>query len=105
MYRLRVVRICMPDRNNKSTGCGQCGRCFAGRHHLYWLERIIENWNRELKFKLCKKSGNPYAPEFMLNRFQNQMNLPPQFFDVSPSYRDYPEVDEKLVYWLRRLCR
>jgi len=59
-------------------------------------ERIIENWNRELKFKLCKKSGNPYAPEFMLNQFKDKMNLPPQFFDVSPSYREYPEVDEEL---------
>ena len=66
-----------------------------GTTFIGW-ERIIENWNRELKFKLCKKSGNPYAPEFMLNRFQNQMNLPAQFFDVSPSYRDYPEVDEEL---------
>ena len=66
-----------------------------GENFIGW-QRIIENWNRELKFKMCKKSGNPYAPEFMLNRFQDTMNLPPQFFDISPSYREYPEVDEEL---------
>jgi len=59
-------------------------------------ERIIENWNRNLKLQVCKESGNPYAPEYMLNQFRDTMNLPPQFFDISPSYREYPEVDEDL---------
>ena len=59
-------------------------------------ERIIENWNRNLKLQVCKDSGNPYAPEYMLNRFRDTMNLPPQFFDISPSHRECPEVDEDL---------
>lgn len=59
-------------------------------------ERIIENWNRNVKLQVCKESGNPYAPEFMLKRFRTTMNLPDQFFDVSPSYREYPVVDEDL---------
>ena len=60
------------------------------------MKRIIENWNRNLKLQVCKDSGNPYAPEYMLSRFRDTMNLPPQFFDISPSYREYPEVDEDL---------
>jgi len=58
-------------------------------------ERIIENWDRNLKMKTCKDSGNPYAPEFMLEQFKKTMPLTPQFFDVSPSYREYPVVDEE----------
>ncbi len=59
-------------------------------------ERVIENWNRNLKMKECKESGNPYAPEYMLQRFQETMGLPPQFFDIAPGYRECPEVDEEL---------
>lgn len=59
-------------------------------------ERVIDNWNRNLKFQTCKDSGNPYAPEYMLKRFRETMNLPDQFFDISPSYREYPSVDEDL---------
>lgn len=59
-------------------------------------ERIIENWNRNLKMQTCKDSGNPYAPEYMLKRFRETMQLPPQFFDISPSYRECPEIDEEL---------
>ena len=59
-------------------------------------ERIIENWNRNLPLRVCKESGNPYAPEFMLRRFLDTMLLSPQFFDYSPSYRECPTVDEEL---------
>ncbi len=59
-------------------------------------ERIIENWNRTLQMQECKESGNPYAPQYMLERFKDTMLLSPQFFDVSPSYRECPEVDEEL---------
>ena len=58
-------------------------------------ERVIENWDRNLKLKECKHSGNPYAPEFMLEKFKKTMLLSPQFFDIAPSYREYPEVDEE----------
>jgi NADH dehydrogenase/NADH:ubiquinone oxidoreductase subunit G len=58
-------------------------------------ERVIENWDRNLKLKECKHSGNPYAPEFMLEKFKKTMPLTPQFFDIAPSYREYPEVDEE----------
>ncbi len=59
-------------------------------------ERIIENWNRSLPMQICKDSGNAYAPEFMLKRFREDMQLPDQFFDISPSHRECPEVDEDL---------
>ena len=59
-------------------------------------ERIIDNWNRNLKLQQCKQSGEPIAPEFMLKRFQATMPLSDQFFDIAPSYREYPEVDETL---------
>ena len=58
--------------------------------------RTIENWNRNLTMQTCKISGNTYAPEFMLKQFRETMQLPDQFFDISPSYRDCPEVDEDL---------
>ncbi len=57
-------------------------------------ERTIDNWNRSLKFQICKDSNNPYAPEFMLQQFKEKMDLPPEFFNISPSYREYPSVDE-----------
>ncbi len=34
-------------------------------------------------------------PEFMLEKFKKTMPLTPQFFDIAPSYREYPEVDEE----------
>lgn len=57
-------------------------------------ERMIENWNRNLKLQICEVSGNPYAPEYMLSWLREKMELPKQFFNVSPSYREYPVVDE-----------
>jgi bidirectional [NiFe] hydrogenase diaphorase subunit len=59
-------------------------------------ERIIENWNRNLTMRVCKDSGNPFAPEYMLKKFTEDMSLPPQFFDYSPSCRECPQVDEDL---------
>ncbi|MCX8042494.1 MAG: 2Fe-2S iron-sulfur cluster-binding protein [Desulfobacterota bacterium] len=58
--------------------------------------RNIENWNRTLPMRVCKESGNAYAPEYMLRRFLDTMLLSPQFFDISPSYRECPSVDEDL---------
>lgn len=59
-------------------------------------ERVIENWNRNLRMRVCKDSGNPFAPDYMLKRFTDDMALPPQFFDYSHSRRECPEVDEDL---------
>lgn len=94
-------------------GCGSCAFvCPTGIIKIRHIERatenipageieigpeiMIENWDRNLKLQVCKDSSNPYAPEFMLKRFRETMNLPDQFFDISPSYREYPEVDEDL---------
>ncbi len=59
-------------------------------------ERMIENWNRNLKMQTCLVSKNPFAPEFMLSCFKEQMSLPGNFFNISPSYREYPEIDEDM---------
>ena len=59
-------------------------------------QRTIDNWNRNLTLQQCKQSGNAIAPEFMLKRFQATMPLSEQFFDIAPSYREYPDVDESL---------
>ena len=59
-------------------------------------QRIIDNWNRNLKLQACKISGNPIAPEYMLQRFRETMLLSPQFFNISMSRRECPTVDETL---------
>ena len=59
-------------------------------------QRTIENWNRSLTLQPCKESGNPIAPEYMLKRFRDTMQLPEQFFDISMSYRECPQIDPDL---------
>jgi len=59
-------------------------------------ERIIDNWNRNLKMQACKISGNPIAPEYMLKRFRETMLLSPQFFNISMGRRECPTVDHDL---------
>jgi NADH dehydrogenase/NADH:ubiquinone oxidoreductase subunit G len=56
--------------------------------------RMMQNWKTELPMKKCKVSGNPWAPELQLDYLRDKLNLPLEFFDTSPSYRDYPEIDE-----------
>ena len=69
--------LCTPD------GCDQTGP-----------QREILNWKVEHKLKSCKKCGNPYAPEPHLEKVKREKNLPNEFFDICPSCRQYPVVDQ-----------
>ena len=57
-------------------------------------QREITNWKIEHKLKECKKCGNPYAPEPHLEKVKREQNLPNEFFDICPSCRAYPVIDE-----------
>ena len=57
-------------------------------------KREILNWKVEQKLKECKKCGNPYAPEPHLEKVKQEQNLPTEFFDICPSCRQYPVIDE-----------
>ena len=69
--------LCSPE------GCEQTGP-----------QREIINWKVEHKLKECKKCGNPYAPEPHLENLKRELNLPEMFFDICPSCRQYPVIDE-----------
>lgn len=69
--------LCTPD------GCEQTGP-----------QREILNWKVEHKLKTCKKCGNPYAPEPHLEKVKREKYLPSEFFDICPSCRQYPVVDQ-----------
>jgi NAD-dependent dihydropyrimidine dehydrogenase PreA subunit len=74
---LFATSLCTPD------GCEQTGP-----------QREILNWKVEHKLKACKKCGNPYAPEPHLEKVKREKNLPVEFFDICPSCRQYPVVDQ-----------
>ena len=57
-------------------------------------QREVINWKVEHKLKECKKCGNPYAPEPHLENVKRERNLPDMFFDICPSCRKYPVIDE-----------
>jgi len=57
-------------------------------------QREILNWKVEHRLKECKKCGNPYAPEPHLQKLKQERNLPNEFFDICPSCRRYPVIDE-----------
>jgi NADH dehydrogenase/NADH:ubiquinone oxidoreductase subunit G len=58
-------------------------------------QREILNWQIEHKLKECTKCGNPYAPIPHLDRLTKQYHFLPQFFNLCPSCRQYPVVDEE----------
>ena len=58
-------------------------------------QRQLLNWKVEQKLRVCKKCGNAYAPEPHLDKIRQQQNLPNEFFDICPSCRKYPVVDEE----------
>ena len=74
---LASTALCSPE------GCEQTGP-----------QREIINWKVEHKLKECKKCGNPYAPEPHLENVKRERNLPEMFFDICPSCRQYPVIDE-----------
>ena len=74
---LASTALCSPE------GCEQTGP-----------QREIINWKVERKLKECKKCGNPYAPEPHLENVKRERNLPEMFFDICPSCRQYPVIDE-----------
>jgi len=74
---LASTALCSPE------GCEQTGP-----------QREIINWKVEHKLKECKKCGNPYAPEPHLENLKREQNLPEMFFDICPSCRQYPVIDE-----------
>ena len=74
---LASTALCSPE------GCEQTGP-----------QREIINWKVEHKLKECKKCGNPYAPEPHLENLKRERNLPEMFFDICPSCRQYPVIDE-----------
>lgn len=57
-------------------------------------QREILNWKVEHKLQECKKCGNPYAPLTHLEKVKQEQNLPDEFFDICPSCRYYPVIDE-----------
>jgi len=74
---LETSAVCSPD------GCEQTGP-----------QREILNWQVEYKLKECTKCGNPYAPQEHLDKITKERNLLLEFFNICPSCRDYPVVDE-----------
>lgn len=57
-------------------------------------KREILNWQVDYKLKICTTCGNPYAPVPHLEKIEKQYRLLAPFFNLCPSCRDYPVVDE-----------
>ena len=74
---LETTAVCSPD------GCDQTGP-----------QREILNWQVEHKLKECTVCGNPYAPAPHLDKISQEQQLLPEFFNICPSCRKYPVVDE-----------
>ena len=71
-------------RSQLRIGCTQTG-----------AQRELLNWQVEHKLKVCTKCGNPYAPEPHLTKITRQYYFLPEFFNICPSCRQYPVVDEE----------
>ncbi len=56
-------------------------------------KREILNWQVEYPLKTCTKCGNPYAPVPHLDKLTKEFHFLPQFFNLCPSCRKYPEID------------
>lgn len=88
------------ERSEDCIGCGTCAEvCPTGAITLKDIEegetavsadgavisgpaRIIENWKVDLKLKICKACGEPFAPENQLAHFTKEAGLPKDFYDV-----------------------
>ena len=68
--------------------------CSDGKERVGYA-RLVVNWRARLKLQECKQCGNPFAPEVYLKRMRDQKNLPVEFFNLCPSCRRYPIVDEE----------
>ncbi len=58
-------------------------------------KREILNWQVEQNLKICTGCGNPYAPEPHLDKIMAEQNLLKEFFNICPSCRTYPVIDEE----------
>jgi NADH dehydrogenase/NADH:ubiquinone oxidoreductase subunit G len=72
-------------------GCGACAyvcpvNCIKIEQR--GNKKVIVRWNRELELQIDSVSGAPLAPKFMLDKFRAQTNLPDDFYDKAPWYRD-----------------
>ncbi len=74
---LETSALCTPE------GCEQEGP-----------KREILNWQVEYKLQECTKCGNPYAPVPHLDKLSKEFHSLPQFFNLCPSCRQYPVIDE-----------
>jgi predicted molibdopterin-dependent oxidoreductase YjgC len=59
-------------------------------------KREILNWHVEHEMKTCAKCGNPYAPAVLLEKIAEEQNHLMEFFNVCPSCRTTPYIDEEL---------
>lgn len=74
---LETSAVCSPE------GCEQTGP-----------QREILNWQVEYKLQECTLCGNPYAPVPQLDKILKEQNFLKEFFNICPSCRKYPVIDE-----------
>jgi formate hydrogenlyase subunit 6/NADH:ubiquinone oxidoreductase subunit I len=65
-------------------------------HQIIGPVRNFDTWNTEFKVRVCNECGNPFYSAQPLKKFQESQNLQSGFFDVCPSCRIPPHVDEDL---------
>ncbi|MFC1670570.1 2Fe-2S iron-sulfur cluster-binding protein [Spirochaetota bacterium] len=91
--------------SKKADDCIACGSCaficpcnFIEKKDIFGetSKRELVNWKVNLDLKGCKICGNPYAPEEHLEKIKQKHFLPKEFFEICPSCRTYPTVDEEL---------
>ena len=59
-------------------------------------KREILNWQVEHVMQTCVKCGNPYAPAVHLEKIAKEHNYTMDFFNLCPSCRSTPHIDEEL---------